>query len=131
PLVIQAVGILLALWINLPFAIIYLIDFVVFFAYSYPRPRLKGKPLGNVFAIGIGQGILPALAGWVTANPNVLGIPPLKWLAILAATFITVGFYPLTQIYQIDEDLARGDLTFAAWIGPRRAFIFALVVQGF
>jgi 4-hydroxybenzoate polyprenyltransferase len=129
-LVVQAIGVGLAFLVNLPFALIYLLDFVVFTAYSYPSTRLKGKPLGSVLAIGIGQGILPALAGWVTANPDLLAISPLQWLAIVSATLITVGFYPLTQIYQIDEDLARGDLTFAAWIGPKRAFIFAVVVQG-
>ncbi len=128
-LVVQAIGFGLALLINWPFVLIYLIDFFVFAAYSYPVPRLKGKPIGSILAIGIGQGILPGLAGWVTANPNLLAISPLVWLAIISATMIAVGFYPLTQIYQIDEDLARGDLTFAAWIGPRRAFIFAVVVQ--
>ncbi|CAN5677912.1 hypothetical protein BH10CHL1_BH10CHL1_38810 [soil metagenome] len=128
-LIVQGIGFMLALLINWPFALIYLIDFFVFAAYSYPMPRLKGKPLGSMLAIGIGQGILPGLAGWVTANPNLLAISPLAWLAIVSATLVAVGFYPLTQIYQIDEDLARGDQTFAAWIGPRRAFIFAVVVQ--
>ncbi len=128
-LIVQGIGFALALLVNWPFALIYLIDFFVFAAYSYPIPRLKGKPLGSILAIGIGQGILPALGGWVTANPTVTAISPLQWLAIVSATLITVGFYPLTQIYQIDEDVARGDLTFAAWIGPRRVFIFAVIVQ--
>ena len=65
----------------------------------------------------------------MTVNPSLSAISPLPWLAIVSATLVAVGFYPLTQIYQIDEDLARGDRTFAAWIGPRRAFIFAVVVQ--
>jgi 1,4-dihydroxy-2-naphthoate octaprenyltransferase len=53
----------------------------------------------------------------------------LSWLGILAMTLITVGFYPLTQIYQIEEDLARGDLTFAAWVGPKGVFRFAITLQ--
>jgi 1,4-dihydroxy-2-naphthoate octaprenyltransferase len=48
---------------------------------------------------------------------------------MLAATLLVSGLYPLTQIYQIEEDLARGDLTFAAWVGPHWALRFAIVVQ--
>jgi 1,4-dihydroxy-2-naphthoate octaprenyltransferase len=33
--------------------------------------------------------------------------------------------YPLTQIYQIDEDRARGDLTLPVRFGWRRAMLFA------
>ncbi|MCX6048823.1 MAG: UbiA family prenyltransferase [Chloroflexi bacterium] len=130
-LIVQAIGAVLAFLVSLPFAVLYLVDFCIASAYSYPYPRLKSKPLGSMLVIGIGQGILPAVAGWMTANPHWQTIPPLTWLAIVAATLITVGFYPLTQIYQIDEDLARGDLTFAAWVGPQRAFRFTIFVQGF
>jgi 1,4-dihydroxy-2-naphthoate octaprenyltransferase len=42
---------------------------------------------------------------------------------------ITTGFYPLTQIYQIDEDRARGDRTFAVWAGPQGVFTFAIATQ--
>src|SRR5690606_21881344 len=56
-----------------------------------------------------------------------LALPGMAWAGIVAVTAVTTGFYPITQIYQIDEDVARGDLTFAAWAGPRRAFAFALV----
>lgn len=129
-LIVQAIGAVLAFAVNLPFAVIYLLTFSLFTAYSYPSIRLKGKPLGSIFTIGSGQGILAALAGYVAANPHWLAMSALSWLGIMAATLITVGFYPLTQIYQIDEDLARGDLTFAAWVGPQRSFRFALVVQG-
>ena len=63
-------------------------------------------------------------------RPRLVQIGSIEGLGILAVTLITVGFYPLTQIYQIAEDRARGDWTFAAWAGPRRAFAFAIVVQG-
>lgn len=128
-LIVQLIGAVLAFLVNLPFALIYLLTFTLFTAYSYPVTRLKGKPLGSIFTIGCGQGIFAALAGYVTAKPDLTAISPLQWLGIIAATLITVGFYPLTQIYQIDEDVARGDLTFAAWAGPRNSFRFAIGVQ--
>ncbi|MEZ4727191.1 MAG: hypothetical protein R3E79_08675 [Caldilineaceae bacterium] len=51
------------------------------------------------------------------------------WVGMVAVALVTVGFYPITQIYQIKEDLDRGDLTFAAWVGPQGAFRFAITVQ--
>jgi 1,4-dihydroxy-2-naphthoate octaprenyltransferase len=100
------------------------------FAYSHPKTRWKGRPIAGLLTVAIGQGVLAALGGWVAANPDLAAITLFDWLGLLAAALVTVGFYPLTQIYQIDEDLRRGDLTFAAWAGPRGAFAFAIAVQG-
>jgi 4-hydroxybenzoate polyprenyltransferase len=129
-LVMQAIGAVLALGVNLTVAILYLIIFAMGFAYSHPALRWKARPLGGLLTVGIGQGILAGLGGWATANPSLMALMPLDWLGLLAVALVTVGFYPLTQIYQIDEDLRRGDLTFAAWVGPRGAFRFALIVLG-
>ncbi|MEZ4869147.1 MAG: UbiA family prenyltransferase [Caldilineaceae bacterium] len=128
-LLMQILGALLAAFVNWSFLLIYLTIFGMATAYSHPRVRLKGRPLGGLITVGLGQGVLAALGGWVVAQPTVatLGLP--EGLGILAVTLVTIGFYPLTQIYQIDEDLARGDLTFAAWAGPRRTFVFAVIVQ--
>jgi 4-hydroxybenzoate polyprenyltransferase len=79
--------------------------------------------------VGLGQGVLASLGGWAAATPNLGQINSLSWLGILAMTLMTVGFYPLTQIYQIKEDLNRGDLTFAAWVGPKLTFRFAITIQ--
>lgn len=128
-LILQLIGAGLAFGVNRLFGVLYLLDFILGTAYSHPAIRLKGKPLGSLLVIGVGQGIFAGLAGYVIAQPDLLAVTPLAWLGIGAAALITVGFYPLTQIYQIDEDLARGDLTFAAWAGPKNSFRFAIGVQ--
>jgi 1,4-dihydroxy-2-naphthoate octaprenyltransferase len=129
-LMVQTGGAILAAFVNISFLVIYLIIFVMGIAYSLPQVRLKRRPLGGLVTVGVGQGILASLGGWVCADPHLADIDPLSWIGIVAVTLITVGFYPLTQIYQIEEDLARGDQTFAAWAGPRGTFIFAVIVQG-
>lgn len=127
---VQALGALLALFVNLPFFAVYVVIWLIFTAYSRPWPRLKGRPVGSVVAIGLSQGILASLAGWLSAAPYIENIPLLAWIGFAAAAAIVVGFYPLTQIYQIEEDRERGDQTFAVWAGPRGVFGFALVMQG-
>lgn len=128
-LAVQGAGAFLALAVNWTFALIYLVIFAMGWAYSYPGVRWKARPIGGLLTVAIGQGVLGALGGWAAANPNLATITRFDWLGLVAAALITVGFYPLTQIYQIEEDLARGDKTFAAWAGPQGAFAFALVVQ--
>jgi 4-hydroxybenzoate polyprenyltransferase len=128
-LLVQALGLILAAFVNLYFLVIYLIIFVMGLAYSHPRWRWKSRPLAGLATVALGQGILASLAGWVCAKPNLTAVDSASWLGILAVTLITTGFYPLTQIYQIDEDRARGDWTFAVWVGPRGVFTFAIITQ--
>lgn len=128
-LAIQAAGMLLAAMVNLSFLAVYLAIFVMGIAYSHPAIRWKSRPLAGLVTVAVGQGVLASLGGWVTAQPDLRLLDGTAWLGVLAVTFITVGFYPLTQIYQVDEDRARGDYTFAVWAGPRGVFAFALICQ--
>jgi 1,4-dihydroxy-2-naphthoate octaprenyltransferase len=129
-LIVQGTGALLAFAVNIPFGVVYLVIFAMGWAYSHPTTRWKGRPIGGLITVGVGQGVLAALGGWVAAAPDLAAILPMQWLGLLAAALITVGFYPLTQIYQIEEDRARGDITFAVWAGPHGVFRFALTVLG-
>lgn len=125
-LIWQTIGALFAALVNLPFLMIYLVIFVMGAAYSHPRLRWKSRPFAGLLTVAIGQGILAGLGGWVSAYGGWITPDGLTWLGIVAVALITTGFYPITQIYQVDEDLARGDLTFAAWAGPRGTFAFAI-----
>jgi 1,4-dihydroxy-2-naphthoate octaprenyltransferase len=129
-LVTQALGFILAAFVNLPFLIIYLLILLMGLAYSHPRWRWKGRPLAGLATVAVGQGVLASLGGWVCANPSLAAVDGMSGLGILAVTLVTTGFYPLTQIYQIEEDRARGDWTFAVWVGPSGVFIFAIITQG-
>lgn len=122
----QLMGVLLAAFVNLPLLVLYLVIMGMGIAYSHPRTRWKARPFGGLLTVGVGQGILAGLAGWVTAQPDLLQMRWIDGLGILAIALVTVGFYPLTQIYQIEEDAARGDITFAVWAGSRGVFRFAI-----
>jgi 4-hydroxybenzoate polyprenyltransferase len=128
-LVVQILGGVLAASVNWLFLAIYVAMFLLGIAYSHPRVRLKKRPLVGLATVGLGQGVLASWGGWVCARPSLAALNSFDWAGILAVTLITVGFYPITQIYQIEEDRGRGDTTFAAWAGAAGAFKFALVLQ--
>ncbi|MBI4529668.1 MAG: UbiA prenyltransferase family protein [Deltaproteobacteria bacterium] len=128
-LIVQAFGLILAAFVNLHFWIIYLLISLMGLAYSHPRLRWKSRPLVGLCTVALGQGTLASLGGWVCTRPDLAAVDGASWLGMLAVTLATTGFYPLTQIYQMDEDRTRGDWTFAVWAGPRRLFTFAIITQ--
>jgi 4-hydroxybenzoate polyprenyltransferase len=126
-LLVQVVGGALAVVVGFWFASLYATVMVLSVAYSHPRFRWKAKPLGSLLVVALGQGAVGYAGGWLCgAEPphSLLAVDPLLGLAV--ATLSAVGLYPLTQIYQIDEDRARGDRTFAVVYGADASFEFAL-----
>lgn len=126
---VQLIGALFAAFVNLYFLAIYGLMFLMGIAYSYPRIRLKRRPVVGLVTVGLGQGVLASLGGWVCGRVGLASLGSLEWVGVIAVTLVTVGFYPITQIYQIEEDRSRGDWTLAVWIGPRKTFIFSLILQ--
>ena len=100
-------------------------------AYSHPRWRWKARPLKSLLTVTVGQGLLPFFMGMEAAPqiPNQLGVQETVLTACAVALVIT-GLYPLTQVYQIDEDRTRGDCTFAVHHGPEKVFALSRGLVG-
>ncbi len=125
----QGVGLLIAAVIGAPLAVFYAAYAVMGALYSHPRPRLKGRPYVSTGLIFVFQGMGGVLAGWLASGRPLASLSGERFpLMALVAACTTIGLYPLTQIYQVDEDAARGDRTLAMALGPRRSFLFALVM---
>ena len=125
---IQVVGCALC-WLVHPLVFLACVGFLVLsLAYSHPRVRLKARPVASLVVVGLGQGALAFLGAWA-ANRGELGsvASPEGVLGAAAATLVVIGLYPLTQLFQLDEDRARGDWTLAVALGPDVAFAVALV----
>ena len=127
-LAVKAIGWLLAALVNLPFWLIYGAFAALSFAYSHPRLRLKAHPFGSLITVGFGQGVLAYLGAWAAVRGEVGSVlGPTGLLGAVAATLLILALYPLTQLYQVDEDARRGDRTIAVVWGPARCFAFAVV----
>jgi 1,4-dihydroxy-2-naphthoate octaprenyltransferase len=84
----------------------------------------------SLVVVGVGQGALAFLGAWAARRGEVASAwSPAGVAGALAATLLIVGLYPLTQLYQVQEDRARGDWTLAVAWGPRACFAVALVCQ--
>src|SRR5438874_11271882 len=98
------------------------IDYAACFALSllYSVPPFRFKAVAGVdWVINMwGFGTLTPLATWVATGR------PLDWghaLVLLAFCPLFAGLYPLTQLYQLEEDRRRGDRTLALILGARRS----------
>jgi len=117
-------GQLLALTLPAGFQIAYAICFVLSVLYSVPPFRFKAVA-GVDWVINMwGFGTLTPYAAWAaTGRPLDLG----HGLVLLAFCPLFAGLYPLTQLYQFDEDRRRGDRTLALILGMRAGLVVAIV----
>lgn len=96
------------------YAVVYGTSLLLFWLYSTPHARWKGKPLLSLVAIAVSTGFNSVLLGLWAAG-GVLSTAVL--LSSLGASMILLSLYPISQIFQINEDRNRGDETFTAHYG--------------
>jgi len=119
---LQIVGQALAFLLPAGFRIAYAICFVLSILYSVPPFRFKAVA-GVDWVINMwGFGTLTPYAAWAaTGRPLDIG----HGLVLLAFCPLFAGLYPLTQLYQFDEDRRRGDRTLALILGMRASLVVA------
>jgi 4-hydroxybenzoate polyprenyltransferase len=120
---LMAAGQLAALSLPGRFAAAYAVCFVLSVLYSVPPVRLKAVA-GADWVINMwGFGTLTPYAGWAATG---LPLDRGGTLVLLAFCPLFAALYPLTQLYQVEEDARRGDHTFAIMLGMRRSLDVAL-----
>lgn len=91
--------------------------------YSVPPFRLKAVPGADWLINMCGFGSLTPYAGWAATG---LPVGPVGARVLLAFCPLFAALYPLTQIYQFEEDSRRGDRTLALFLGLRGSLVVAL-----
>lgn len=135
----DAIAIVLGyLMINLTFAMMLLIYGLVSKAYSHPGIRLKKYAIMSWIITGVFQGIFTFLMCYVGINQFEIGnaMNDTVFAGGLLTTLMLWANYPMTQVYQHEEDAARGDRTLSIMLGIRGTFyftglMFALATVGF
>lgn len=125
---VQAVGLVFAWQEGATFVGLWLLTMLLSVVYSGPA-RWKGHPVGSLLCVGIGTGTNTFLLGYLAAGGPGLSRPVLA--AAAGAAALLLSLYPVSQIYQLDEDRARGDRTFAAVYGTEGVHRFYVMAYGF
>ena len=94
--------------------------------YSHPTVRLKKMPVIGWLAIGLFQGyftlVMSAMAiGDLSITQTFTG--QIQYAGLLSS-FLLFGSYPMTQVYQHEEDASRGDITISLKLGILGTFHF-------
>jgi len=119
---IQVVGLLIALPAGRYFTGIYALSILLFWLYSTPLARWKGRPILSLVAIGVSTGTNSFLLGYLAAGEAAVGWPEIA--AAVGVALVILSLYPTSQIYQTEEDRRRGDRTFAVQYGRDGVFSF-------
>jgi 4-hydroxybenzoate polyprenyltransferase len=120
---LMAVGQILAFRLPVPYPMAYAVCFVLSAAYSMPPLRLKAVAGADWIINMSGFGTLTPFAGWTATG---LPIDMARGLVLLAFCPLFAALYPLTQLYQLEEDTRRGDRTLACVLGVRRSLSAAI-----
>lgn len=127
---LDVAGFILAAAVNLSLLITVIIYGLFSKLYSHPSVRLKKYPIVSFLIVFIFQGAcvywssyaaisgLDIFTGW---NSNF-------FIAGLVCSCLIGATYPLTQVYQHDEDSRRGDRTLSLVLGVRGSFWFSAMM---
>lgn len=124
---IEALAFLLGLFISWQFAVAVLLYGTMSKLYSHPSTRLKKYPVISFLTVFIFQG---CFIYWTTYTA-LAGISIFdKWdihfiIAGVISSLLIGASYPLTQVYQHEEDSSRGDRTLSIVLGYKGSFIFS------
>ncbi len=127
-LLIQVPGLIAGWWIGWHYVIVYAIAMLMFWFYSSPWFRWKGHPLLSLVAIGISTGWAGFWLGALSAGGTIYHLP--SWIGSVGVMLIILSMYPLSQIYQVQEDEQRGDRTFMVAYGLENVKAFYIISFG-
>lgn len=124
--VMDALAIALSLLVGYVFTVCIIAYILASRAYSYRGIRLKQYPLLGYLTVVIFQGAVTFFMVYQGSSVNKQS--PVSIAAMIAASLLIGGFYPLTQIYQHEADKRDGVRTISAMLGYRGTFIFTAFV---
>jgi len=102
-------------------------------AYSHPYTRWKALPILGWFVVSFFQGswiyLVVQSACSETSLWDAAIVPRTGWAMTLSFLLVGAG-YPLTQIYQHQEDRRRGDKTLSLLLGVKGTYAFCALLVG-
>jgi 1,4-dihydroxy-2-naphthoate octaprenyltransferase len=118
-------ALLLSLLIDPVFALGILLYISASRAYSYRGIRIKRYPVAGFLTVFVFQGAAVFFLTYHAVHPEkVLNVP---LLPCIISSFLIGALYPLTQVYQHEDDRKDGVITISCLLGKRGTFIFSMI----
>jgi 1,4-dihydroxy-2-naphthoate polyprenyltransferase len=122
----DALGILLSLFISIFFATGVVLYILASRAYSYRGIRLKKYPVAGFLTVFVFQGAVVFFLTYHAVTGAAPGqIPPIP---MVLSSLLIGALYPLTQIYQHEEDKKDGVTTISYVLGKKGTFVFSMAL---
>lgn len=121
-LILDMLAIALSFFVNWIFLICIVANILASRAYSYRGIRLKKYPFAGFATVVVFQGAVTFFMVYAGSSEQWERIP---WLGMLISTCLFGGFYPLTQVYQHEQDLKDGVETISYRLGINGTFLFS------
>ena len=128
-LLMDAVAIIASLYVSTLFAACIIVYITFSRLYSYRGIRLKRFPLIGYLTVIVCQGSLTFFMVYHGSDENLSVHMPS--LGIIAAAFLIGGFYPITQVYQHQQDNNDGVTTISMKLGTKGTFVFCTIMYSF
>ncbi len=122
----DVIAVALSFFINEVFALGILLYILASRAYSYRRIRLKRFPVIGFLTVFIFQGALIFFISYYALYPQQNFEVPL--LPCLISSLLIGALYPLTQIYQHEEDKKDGVISISFLLGKKGTFVFSMIL---
>jgi 1,4-dihydroxy-2-naphthoate octaprenyltransferase len=119
---LDVIAIIASLFVGLVFACCIIANILASRAYSYRGIRLKKYAVTGFLTVIIFQGAITFFMVYVGCSNNWSEIP---WKGMLISSFLFGGFYPLTQVYQHEQDIKDGVETISYRLGINGTFWFS------
>jgi 1,4-dihydroxy-2-naphthoate octaprenyltransferase len=97
-------------------------------AYSSKQIRLKKYPFISFLVVILFQGAFTYYMAHIGITSNTLTLNKFTMFLLLGCSFQIAGAYPLTQIYQHQQDYKEGIITLSYKLGYRGTFIFTAIM---
>jgi 1,4-dihydroxy-2-naphthoate octaprenyltransferase len=121
--VMDVVAVTISLSISIYFSAGVLLYILASRAYSYRGIRLKKYPVTGYLTVIVFQGMLSFFLSYHGSSADLtLSVPSTP---MLCAACLIGGYYPLTQVYQHEEDKKDGVQTISMLLGVKGTFIFS------
>ena len=130
-LVMDSIALISAfLFVNSSFALCLLAYILASRAYSARQIRLKKYAVLGFLVVMFFQGAFTYYMSYLGITKTLLSINEMTVWILAACSFQIAGVYPLTQIYQHQQDLADGVTTISYKLGYKGTFIFSGIMFG-